>query len=142
MSDLPTTPSLRSSDEYPRLFDEIHKESILKGLEMSFSKSKVLLEEKYKNWEETFFGQHTSSTNRKIQFYKIAQEFFPQLDLGECEPFMSIVLSNLPELGARVEVPIRKEQGRVIRREVTSRLGVLFTIKMDDGELVSHEFFD
>ncbi len=142
MSELPTIPSLRNSSEYASLFERLREAVELAGQQACFVEKKARIEDEYEAWENTFFGLHTSTTNRKLQFYKIAQEAFPEINLGTCDGFLNVVLSHLPAVGQSIEVPSSNSRGRVVRREITTRLGVLFTIRIDGGALVSHEFFD
>lgn len=142
MSDLPTIPSFRNCSDYATLFERLREAVDLAGQQACFVVKKERIEDEYKAWEDTFFGRHTSTINRKIQFYKIAQEAFPEIDFGSCDGFLNAVLSHLPAIGQSIEVPSSYSRGRVVRREITTRLGVLFTIELDGGALVSHEFFD
>lgn len=142
MNNLPSAPSFQDSSEYADLFESLRSEAKSQGEAICIAESERRLASEYKAWEDTFFGQHTSTTNRKLQFYKIAQDVFPNLDLRASDRVLSIILSQLPKVGDTIEVPNRKTTGQVIRREITSRLGILFTIKLNDDSLVSHEFFD
>lgn len=144
-NNLPKLQSLLGNVEFKKLEGAIEKQ--ITGLvpkDDFLSKWKHALDS-YKKWESTFYGQHTSTTNRKLQLYTLVKEVFPEVDLNQNYEFIDIVLSSFPKEGERIDFPNKGPnllRGTVFRREITSRLGVKITIKLQDGSLISHEFFD
>ena len=100
--------------------------------------------EGYRCWEETSAGKHTSVLNRKLKLYQLLLVAFPNVELRNNPALLQVILSTVHQLGEIVtfQTSSGKTPTRIIRREITERLGVLVTSQALDGRVISHEFFD
>jgi hypothetical protein len=143
---LPSAPSLIGSLEFSQI------QSLLSELNQRAGTDKQRIDEtwgqvlkEYDAWEKSFSGAHTSTTNRKLYFYQLFCRIFPSLPLKNDSALLGIVLSDLNKPGECIRMRLPDGtigNATVVRREITERFGVLFTMKSEKGALFSHEFFD
>lgn len=143
---LVSAPSLIGSKE----FDQIH--DLLKAIDKQYEPGEHArvdcwdeIIEEYRTWEQSFPGAHTSTVNRKMYLYKIIHSYFPNYLFNSCNKFVELILSDLRKPGDLIHIKLpdgTMGNATIIRREITERFGVLFTMESDKGVLFSHEFFD
>jgi hypothetical protein len=94
----------------------------------------------YEEWEKSFSGLYTSTTNRKLYLYELLREKFIEVNIKNNELLTNVILSSFP----KPEQKIVTKHGEMIvqRREISERLGVILTMKSDNGNIISKEIFD
>lgn len=136
---LASEPSLIESGELERLKIEIEA---LRGSEITAERWRQIFE-KYQRWEQGCLG--ISRTNRRLQLLKIVSEAFPELGLCDNPRLIDMTLADLRKPGETITAKFpdgRVGPAQIIRREITERLGVLYTLESQEGFLFTHEFFD
>jgi hypothetical protein len=132
-------PGLVQSGELERLKVEIEA---LRGSEITAERWRPIFE-KYQRWEQGCPGM--SRTNRRLQLLKIVSEAFPELGLRANPRLIDTTLADLRKPGETITATFpdgRVGPAQIIRREITERLGVLYTLESQEGSRFTHEFFD
>ncbi len=141
---LASAPTLVGSEDFRKLHDVIilmAESAVFPNADIENVWNEVI--KKYEEWESQFYGQHTSTINRKLQLFKFLRDYFPLL--SSVSGVVDIVLSDLKKPGEvmRMVLPGGKAgEAKVMRREITERLGVLFSMESSDGIIFTHEFID
>ena len=136
---LASEPSLIESGELERLKVEIEA---LRGSEITAERWRPIFD-KYQRWEQGCRG--ISRTNRRLQLLKIASEAFRELGLRDNPRLVDMTLADLRKPGETIIAKLpdgRVGPAQIIRREITERLGVLYTLESQEGFRFTHEFFD
>jgi hypothetical protein len=140
-NNLPTIASLLEHADFDRI-KKICEREFKQAVESDeFTLRWHVVIESYKKWESTFIGQHTSDLNRRLELLGLIEKKLPEMDWRGINELTDIILASLTKVGDLIKLP-NAQTGVVIRREITSRLGALFTVRLHDGTLVSYEFFD
>ena len=116
---------------------------MLKEIVLKIEKESYNTEKQWKNiltnfgsWENSPDGVDSALLSRKMYFLELLFREFPMLLKRENERIVNIVFPNTLVVGQELAV------GRILRRELTNRGGLLLTIEKSDGTLFSHEFID
>jgi hypothetical protein len=99
----------------------------------------------YRAWEKSIHGAHTSTTNRKLYFFGLLQKALPGLPFESDARIVEIVLSDLNKPGHWITAKLPDNtngRAKIIRREITKSLSVLFTFESKEGFLFTREFVD
>jgi hypothetical protein len=88
------------------------------------------------SWENSPVGMNSALLSHKMYFLELLFKEFPMLLKRENESIVNIAFPNTLVVGQELTV------GRIVRRELTNRGGLLLTIEKSDGTLFSHEFID
>jgi len=96
----------------------------------------------FQQWATQSPAQNTSGLNVKLVFLQMFLKQFPQLDVLRIDPrVIELVLASCRTVGDKLVHP-RFGECEITRRSIGDRFGVLYTMKTEDGSLVSFEFFD
>lgn len=96
----------------------------------------------FQQWATRSPAQNTSGLNVKLVFLQMFLKQFPQLDVLRIDPrVIELVLASCRTVGDKLVHP-RFGECEITRRSIGDRFGVLYTMKTEDGSLVSFEFFD
>jgi hypothetical protein len=97
----------------------------------------------YRQWEQSVLGM--SKTNYRLQLLKIVSEKFPDLNLRSAPALIDLTLADLRKPGEFISAKLPNGTvggAKIVRRDITERLGVLYTLESADGLRFTHEFFD
>jgi hypothetical protein len=101
----------------------------------------------YEKWEASPLWQGTSRVNVRLEFLRGLCSSFPERKLNTEPAVIELLLagSGLRDVGDTFKG--REPNGKaatlaVIRREVTDRFGILYTLETQDGSRFTQEFFD
>ena len=90
----------------------------------------------FKIWESTPHGTNSALLSHKMYFLELLFEEFPLLLNRENERIANIVFPDTLVVGQELA------GGRIVRREITNRGGLLLTLEKPDGTRFSHEVLD
>ncbi len=112
------------------------------GFQIDLSRWSEIVSE-YRSWEQAARG--TSRTNRRLQLLKIASERFHSLHLLGDAPLIGLTLADVRKPGESIVTKLPSDQmgrAKIIRREITERFGILYTLESEEGFQFTQEFFD
>ncbi len=138
---LPSAPSLIGGAEFSEIKNIVSKLYADKAEQAAFEGRWGILMERYAAWEKTFAGLHTSTTNRKLHLYQMMLGVFAGIALRTSAELLDVILSTVPKVGEELPTP-GSGPTKVVRREITDRLGILLTLRTHEGNLISREIFD
>lgn len=137
--------ALKIEDEKPKKRDDLERlkaefQTLENGSAMTAERWQQI-EEQYLRWEACL---QTSPTNRRLQLLKMASEAFPELHLRDNSKVIDLILAGIRRPGESVDARLpdgRVRSVRVVRREITERLAVLYTLESQEGVRFTNEFF-
>jgi hypothetical protein len=77
-----------------------------------------------------------------LQLYRLLKNYVPEERLKQSDELKDAILSEVPKIGDSLAVPPNRPPMRIVGREITDRLGILFTLRGPDGAMLRHEVFD
>lgn len=116
--------------------------------------NRIDFDEKWQNvvadfspWESSTPVRTTSNLNVRLEFLARVCAVFSDVNLYRDEEIVSLMLSdsgtrNVGESFTCKTPSQRTEMVKVVRRELTERFGILYTLETQDGSRFTHEFFD
>jgi hypothetical protein len=101
--------------------------------------------EDFKKWESSPVGSATSALTAQLELLRRLCETFPEGDSRGDEEILRLVVSGARPVGDQITMLLRNgTQGnvKIVRREISDRFGVTYTLETTDGSRFMREFFD
>ena len=101
----------------------------------------------YTKWKSSFESRNTSILNERLTLLKIICAIFPSANLYADKELSDLLLSDSGARNVGHAFKCRLPNGRaelttIIRREITSEFGILYTLETAEGFRFTREFYD
>jgi hypothetical protein len=101
--------------------------------------------EDFSKWQSGSIGQSSSRLTAQLELLRRLCSTFPEARLRDDEQIIDLVVSDAKDVGDRLLVPSAESgqaMAKVVRREVSDRFGICYTLETPDGSRFTREFFD
>lgn len=101
----------------------------------------------FSSWELSEPARNTSDVNIRLHFLERVCVAFPEVKLNTVPIVVESVLSDSGVKNVGDAIRGRQPDGtigtlKIVRREITDRFGILYTLETQDGLRFAQEFFD
>jgi hypothetical protein len=99
----------------------------------------------FKKWQSGPIGQNSSRLTGQLELFRRLCRSFPEARLLEDDEIISLVIFDAKSVGDRLSMPLQKNQAvmvQVVRRQISDRFGICYTLEAPDGSRFTREFFD
>jgi hypothetical protein len=86
-----------------------------------------------------------SSLVVQLEMFRLLCNTFPEAQLRGDEEIINLVVPCAKSVGDQVTMPLRggiQVKVKIVRREVSDRFGICYTLESPDGSRFAREFFD
>lgn len=97
--------------------------------------------EDFKKWEFGPIGQNVSRIVVQLEFLRRLCVIFPDSQLQNDEEIIKLVVSDAKAVGNHISLP-PQIKAKVVRREISDRFGILYTLETAEGSRFTRELFD
>jgi len=101
--------------------------------------------EDFKKLESGPIGKSASSLIVQLELLRLVCNTFPEVQLRGDDAMISLVVPSAKSIGDQVTMPLRdgiRAKVKIVRREVSDRFGICYTLETSDGSRFTREFFD